>query len=134
MRTQLIGWAGPGGVLCCLMPWAGKPQTIPDDRGSDNTSGSSSHLLPSLWESEQQKQKNRQRQDSNLRGQCPIDFESIALTARPRCESQQWFYVHIANSARGTQHTRHETDALDADGCFRPEWGVLMFEQLRALA
>ena len=29
--------------------------------------------------------KNRQRQDSNLRGQSPIDFESNALTTRPRC-------------------------------------------------
>ena len=26
----------------------------------------------------------RSRQDSNLRGQSPIDFESIALTTRPR--------------------------------------------------
>ncbi len=29
--------------------------------------------------------KWRHRQDSNLRGRSPIDFESIALTTRPRC-------------------------------------------------
>jgi hypothetical protein len=29
--------------------------------------------------------KVRQRQDSNLRGQGPIDFESIVLTTPPRC-------------------------------------------------
>ena len=31
-------------------------------------------------------QKDRTRQDSNLRGQSPIDFESIALTTRPRVQ------------------------------------------------
>ena len=39
------------------------------------------------------KQKNRTRQDSNLRGQSPIDFESIALTTRPRLLLS---YVHWA--------------------------------------
>ena len=31
--------------------------------------------------------KNRSRQDSNLRGHSPIDFESIALTTRPQLPS-----------------------------------------------
>ena len=29
--------------------------------------------------------KKRHRQDSNLRGGTPTDFESVALTTRPRC-------------------------------------------------
>ena len=28
--------------------------------------------------------KNRSRQDSNLRGETPMDFKSIALTTRPQ--------------------------------------------------
>ena len=30
----------------------------------------------------------RSRQDSNLRGETPMDFKSIALTTRPRLPSQ----------------------------------------------
>mmetsp|Transcript_58374 Transcript_58374/g.66178 ORF Transcript_58374/g.66178 Transcript_58374/m.66178 type:complete len:89 (+) Transcript_58374:71-337(+) len=29
--------------------------------------------------------EERHRQDSNLRGETPTDFESVALTTRPRC-------------------------------------------------
>lgn len=32
---------------------------------------------------------SRHRQDSNLRGMNPTDFESVALTARPRCHIQE---------------------------------------------
>ena len=37
-----------------------------------------------LMESKLNEKLYRSRQDSNLRGQSPIDFESIALTTRPR--------------------------------------------------
>ncbi len=30
--------------------------------------------------------KSRSRQDSNLRGETPMDFKSIALTTRPRLQ------------------------------------------------
>ena len=37
-----------------------------------------------LMESKLNEKLYRSRQDSNLRGQSPIDFESIALTTRPQ--------------------------------------------------
>ena len=37
----------------------------------------------------------RSRQDSNLRGQSPMDFESIALTARPQLLVANYLYKII---------------------------------------
>jgi hypothetical protein len=45
-----------------------------------------------LWRAGQrEKESSRSRQDSNLRGQSPFDFESNALTARPRLLTDNQF-------------------------------------------
>lgn len=47
------------------------------------------------------KEKKRQLQDSNLRGQCPVDFESTSLTTRTNCHAEL-VSNHLFNSPRGT--------------------------------
>ena len=45
-------------------------------------------LGPGEEEREKKKKKRlRSRQDSNLRGETPMDFKSIALTTRPRLQN-----------------------------------------------
>lgn len=59
------------------------------------------------------KRIRRIRQDSNLRGETPIDFESIALTTRPRMPSIRWVgrqcigYIFVCRG-RKSRHIRVE--------------------------
>ena len=54
-----------------------------------------------LMESKLNEKLYRSRQDSNLRGQSPIDFESIALTTRPRMLLINLVkFIHIYNYSK----------------------------------
>lgn len=41
-----------------------------------------------------EKKHGRSQQDSNLRGETPMDFESIALTARPQLQDFGVWFTH----------------------------------------
>ena len=51
------------------------------------------------WGAQSNAQK-RQRRDSNPRGQSPMDFESISLTARTHCHCRRWVGAGNAHNTR----------------------------------